>query len=61
MVREMPRYLRSAPLDNESLLAGGWRAALDAAVSAPEPPQRPPTNGAEVIADMMAATLRADG
>ena len=35
LVREMPRYLRCAYLDNEALLAGRWQAALDAAVSAP--------------------------
>jgi hypothetical protein len=57
LVREMPRYLRCAYLDNEALLAGRWRAALDAALSAPPPPERPPTNGAEVIADMIAARV----
>jgi L-arabinokinase len=58
MVREMPRYLPSAFLDNASLTAGRWRAALTAAVNAPAPPRRPPTNGGEVVADMMAACLR---
>ena len=58
MVREMPTYLRCAPLDNDSLRAGRWRAALDAAVTAPAPPERPRTDGAEVVADMMAACLR---
>jgi L-arabinokinase len=57
LVREMPRYLRCAYLNNEALLAGRWRAALDAALSAPPPPERPPTNGAEVIADMIAARV----
>jgi L-arabinokinase len=58
MLREMPRYLRCAPLDNDALLAGRWRAALETAVNAPAPPERPRTDGAEVIADMMAACLR---
>jgi L-arabinokinase len=57
LVGEMPRYLRCAYLDNEALLSGRWRQALDAAVSAPPPPERPPTNGAEVIADMIASRL----
>jgi L-arabinokinase len=57
LVREMPRYLRCAYLDNEALLAGRWRAALDAAVNAPAPPETPRTDGAEVIADMIAARL----
>jgi L-arabinokinase len=62
LVREMPRYLRCAYLDNESLLAGRWQAALETALSAPPPPERPPTDGAEVIADMIAARLStADG
>ena len=53
LVREMPRYLRCACLDNDALLAGRWRAALDAAVSAPPPPERPRTDGAEIVADMI--------
>jgi hypothetical protein len=57
LVREMPRYLRCAYLENDALLAGRWRAALDAAVSAPAPPETPPTDGAEVIADMIAARV----
>jgi hypothetical protein len=57
LVREMPRYLRCAYLENAALLAGRWQAALDAAVSAPAPPETPRTDGAEVIADMIAARL----
>jgi hypothetical protein len=58
MVREIPRVLRWAFLDSESLTAGRWRAALDAAVTASEPPEHPRTDGAGVVADMMAACLR---
>ena len=62
LLAEMPRYLRCAYLDNDALLAGRWRAALDAAIGAPPPPERPRTDGAEVIADMIAAQLStADG
>ena len=54
LVREMPRYVRSAFLDQESLFAGRWRAALDAVTDASPPSQTPPTNGADVVADMIA-------
>lgn len=57
-VREMPACLRCAYLDNASLLAGRWRAALEAAVNAPEPPVTPRTDGAAVVADMIAARVR---
>jgi hypothetical protein len=48
-VREMPRYVRCAYLDHAALFAGRWRAAIEAAASAPPPPERPRTDGAEVI------------
>ena len=57
LVGEMPKYLRCAYLDNESLLAGRWRAALDAALAAPEPPQHPRSDGAVIVADMICARV----
>jgi len=57
LVREMPRYLRCAYLENDALRGGRWRAALERAVGAPGPPERPPTNGADVIADMIASRV----
>jgi L-arabinokinase len=59
LVREMPRYLRSAFLEKASLFAGCWRAALDAAVNARPPAETPPTNGADVIARMISDRLTA--
>jgi L-arabinokinase len=53
LVREMPRYLRCEFLDQESLLAGRWRAALDRLVAQPAPPEHPRTDGAEVVAGMI--------
>jgi hypothetical protein len=53
LVREMPRFLRCAYLDQESLLAGRWRETLDRLASSPAPPEQPPTNGAEMIAAMI--------
>jgi hypothetical protein len=55
LVREMPRYLRCAFIEHEALLAGRWRAAAEAAMNAPAPPEDPPTDGADVVAVMMAA------
>jgi hypothetical protein len=55
LVREMPKYLRCAFIDNASLLSGKWRPALDEAVNAAPPPETPRTDGAEVIADMIGA------
>ena len=57
LVREMPRYLRCAFIDQETLLAGRWRAAAETAVTSPAPPEHPPTNGADVVAEMMAEML----
>ena len=57
LVREMPKYLRAAFLDNGSLLAGRWRSAIESALAAPEPPQRPRTDGAVIIADMICARV----
>ncbi len=50
MVREMPSALRCRYLDQESLLAGRWREALDALLDSPPPPLRPATDGAVVAA-----------
>jgi len=57
LVREMPRYLRSAYIHQDCLRAGQWRAALNAASSAPAPPEHPRTDGAAVIAEMIAAIM----
>ena len=61
LVRDMPRYLRCAYVEQEALLAGRWRAAAEAAVNAPAPPETAPTDGAEAVADLMESMLRADG
>jgi L-arabinokinase len=56
LVREMPRYLRCEFLSNEDLLAGRWRAALDRLLSQPAPPEKPRTNGAAIVAEMIRGT-----
>jgi hypothetical protein len=55
LVREMKKYLRDAYLDQDALFEGRWRDVLNRAVSSPAPPERPRTDGAQVIADMIAA------
>jgi hypothetical protein len=55
--REMPKYLRCTYLDQPSLFAGRWRAALDAAINAPPPSGHPATDGADLIADMIVARV----
>jgi hypothetical protein len=53
LVEAMPKYLRCGFIDHADLFAGRWRAALDRVMASPPPPDRPPTNGAEVIAEMI--------
>jgi L-arabinokinase len=59
MVAEMPRFLRCEYLDLESLLAGRWREALDRLSTQPPPPERPRSDGAEVVAEMIVERLGA--
>jgi hypothetical protein len=57
MVREMPPVLRCAYIEQDALLAGRWRDALDRLRSSPQPGEKPPTNGAEVAADRILRML----
>jgi L-arabinokinase len=57
LVAEMPRYLRCAYIDQAALLAGRWRDAVASALSAPAPAERPATDGARVVADLIGARL----
>jgi L-arabinokinase len=57
LVREMPSFLRCAYISQDDLFAGRWRAALEEARLSPPPPTRPPTNGAEVVADRIVGRL----
>ena len=58
LVTAINQLLRNAYLSHEDLLAGRWLAALNAAHLASAPADRPPTNGADVIADMIVDRLR---
>jgi hypothetical protein len=52
-VQEMPRYLRCRFIPQEDLLAGRWRDSLEKLMAQADPPERPATNGAEVVAEMI--------
>ena len=53
LVDAMPKYLRCGFIDHDDLFAGRWRTALDRVTASPPPAERPPTNGAEIIAEMI--------
>jgi hypothetical protein len=57
MVAEMPAFLRCEYIDLESLLAGRWLEPLDRLIEKPPPSECPRTDGAEVIAGMIAGML----
>jgi L-arabinokinase len=50
MVEEMPRYLRSAFISNDDLAAGRWAPALERLFAQPALPERPRTDGADLVA-----------
>ena len=54
----MPRYLRCAYIDHATLFGGRWRETLDRLMAAAPPLERPATNGAEVIAEMIDRRLQ---
>ena len=58
LVREMPRYLRCGFISNDALIAGRWLEPLESLRATPAPPQRPRTDGADVIAEMLDQRLR---
>jgi len=53
MVREMPRFLRSRYIALEDFLAGRWKNDLDLLMTQPAPPERPRTDGANVVAGLI--------
>lgn len=57
LVGEMPQYLRCRFLEQEAIVAGRWREALDALLAQPPPPKRPATNGADVAAERILAMI----
>ena len=57
LVKEMPKYARSAFIDHEDLFAGKWEPHLDKLLAQPKPKAKPDTSGAEVAADILLKTL----
>ena len=57
MIAEMPRFLRCEFVPQEDLLAGRWRQPLARLMQQPVPPERPRTNGAQVVAQMILERL----
>lgn len=57
LVRDMPRYVRCAFLDQPDLLEGRWDTAVEAVLAQPPAPERPPVDGAELAADRLLALL----
>jgi len=55
LVREMPSLVRCRFLEQSDLLAGRWAGALDALLEQPDAPEAPPTDGAEVVAELVLA------
>jgi L-arabinokinase len=50
MLAEMPRMLRCRHMDQDELLTGNWRDAVEALLAQAEPPEQPRVDGASVIA-----------
>jgi hypothetical protein len=57
MVQEMPRFLKCRFIDHAALFAGSWRTTLDELLSMPPPPERPATNGAEAVVQLIQQRL----
>jgi hypothetical protein len=57
LVEEMPKYLRSAFINQDDLFAGKWETSLDKLRAQPKPKKKPETNGADVAADILLRAL----
>lgn len=58
LVDAMPAFLRCAFIDHADLFAGRWVTHLDALLAQPAPPTQPPTDGADIAADILIELLR---
>jgi L-arabinokinase len=57
LVDAMRTCLRSHFIDHHDLFAGRWQSHLDALLAQPSPASQPPTNGADVAADILLGIL----
>jgi hypothetical protein len=53
LVAAMPRFVRAGYINHDDLFAGRWQGHLDTLLAQPAPPEQPPTNGADVAADLL--------
>lgn len=58
LVDAIPRFLRCGFIGHDDLFSGRWQPHLDAVLAQPDPPTRPPTDGADVAADILLNTLQ---
>ena len=59
LVEQMPRFLKCEFIELEAFLAGRWRAALRRLLEKPGPAEQPRTDGADVVADLIAERVTA--
>jgi UDP-N-acetylglucosamine:LPS N-acetylglucosamine transferase len=59
LVKEMPKYLRTAFIGQDELFAGKWETAVNKLLAQPKPKnyQKPETNGADVAAELLLKAL----
>lgn len=57
LVSAMPRYLRCRFISHQDLFNGNWQPHLDRLLTEPPPPEHPRTDGAEVVAQIVADYL----
>ena len=58
MLQEMPKYLRCEFIDHQDLFSGNWAPHLDRLMAQPAPQQRPPTNGAQIAAEIISQEIK---
>lgn len=57
LVAAMRRWLRARHMTHEHVFGGAWDDEIDAVLALPAPPEDPPTDGAEVVARLLAERL----
>ncbi len=57
LLAAMPRWLRVRYLTHDQVFSGAWDADIDAVLAQPHPPDTPSTDGAEVVAGLLAERL----
>jgi hypothetical protein len=58
LVQEMPKYLRCAFVAHDDLFSGNWAPHLEQLLAQPAPQEKPPTNGAQLAAEIVSQEIR---